>query len=421
MWSSGPNTDQPKKKPGLILIARLISLTSAAGLQFVAARSLGLSEYGVFAFANLTAIFILTVLASAIPQGLRREVARCPEMLPVARVILRSWHVPIAAGCALIAAIIPLALQPGTTVFLCVALGAEVFCRAGLLQPEIALLNGLGKLKNQATVIVVHSLFRGALSLILVASGFGASGAVLGLFVGTVVATRIAVMFTQRQPAVSLDDSGSAAIRLRRFLRFNPLYMFAVATCATVSVWTLSTLQPSEASLASMSAVFLLFRNALPIGQAVASGNFSEIARNLSINDVNAARTILVRSVQLFALMGLPGAVFLFFAGLPVLKFIYGPEFNLSGISLASIFVGMWSLGLIAMTGDYLEANGRFQRRLVVILSAALAIFILTPPSWHWFAEAGVGLCFCGVMGCAFILVWLEVTCVGRILPHDVD
>ncbi|WP_036523662.1 hypothetical protein [Nocardia sp. NRRL WC-3656] len=171
-------------------------------LQLLAGRWLGVAGYS--AFASLLAVQLLAAVpALALQNVVARELVRGAAVATVRGLTRR---------CALIVAVVALALIPLVAVLLHVpasAAGGALIAAPVLvlLSGEQGILQGTNRFRSLAIVLGGSAIARVAPALIALAVGAGAAvalwGAALGLLVATVAANRIARL------ALSARDAGS--------------------------------------------------------------------------------------------------------------------------------------------------------------------------------------------------------------------
>ncbi|WP_062995058.1 hypothetical protein [Nocardia mikamii] len=171
-------------------------------LQLLAGRWLGVTGYS--AFASLLAVQLLAAVpALALQNVVARELVRGAAVATVRGLTRR---------CAMIVAVVALALIPAVAVLLhvsAVAAGGALIAAPVLvlLSGEQGILQGTNRFRSLATVLGGSAIARVAPALIALAVGAGAAaalwGAALGLLVATTAANRIS------RSALSAADAGS--------------------------------------------------------------------------------------------------------------------------------------------------------------------------------------------------------------------
>ncbi|OXR46248.1 hypothetical protein B7C42_01214 [Nocardia cerradoensis] len=174
-------------------------------LQLLAGRWLGVTGYS--AFASLLAVQLLAAVpALALQNVVARELVRGAAVATVRGLTRR---------CAMIVAVVALALVPAVAVLLhvsAVAAGGALIAAPVLvlLSGEQGILQGTNRFRSLATVLGGSAIARVAPALIALAVGAGAATALwcaaLGLLVATTAANRISRI------ALSATDAGSTPL-----------------------------------------------------------------------------------------------------------------------------------------------------------------------------------------------------------------
>ncbi|NKY46879.1 hypothetical protein [Nocardia cerradoensis] len=174
-------------------------------LQLLAGRWLGVTGYS--AFASLLAVQLLAAVpALALQNVVARELVRGAAVATVRGLTRR---------CAMIVAVVALALVPAVAVLLhvsAVAAGGALIAAPVLvlLSGEQGILQGTNRFRSLATVLGGSAIARVAPALIALAVGAGAAAALwcaaLGLLVATTAANRISRI------ALSATDAGSTPL-----------------------------------------------------------------------------------------------------------------------------------------------------------------------------------------------------------------
>ncbi|MFF0499084.1 polysaccharide biosynthesis protein [Nocardia aobensis] len=171
-------------------------------LQLLAGRWLGVAGYS--AFASLLAVQLLAAVpALALQNVVARELVRGAAVATVRGLTRR---------CAMIVAVVALALIPAVAVLLhvsAVAAGGALIAAPVLvlLSGEQGILQGTNRFRSLATVLGGSAIARVAPALIALAIGAGAAAALWGAALGLLVATTAANRISRIAP--SAPDAGS--------------------------------------------------------------------------------------------------------------------------------------------------------------------------------------------------------------------
>jgi glycosyltransferase involved in cell wall biosynthesis/O-antigen/teichoic acid export membrane protein len=380
---------------GAVMTANLIALA----FTIVFARLLGASGYGDLA-ALVSAFLILSVAGSALQLTVAREVsaARADDDPAPTRGI-RRWvrrlsaiSLAVAIGAVILRR--PLAEVIGVDAAWAAAAAPVAGCVWLVLCVQRGALQGYGKYRLVATSVVGEALGRLLIGLLLVAIGWGVTGAFLGLVLSiAITGLLLAAPLESILPAP--EDEGEAdTMRLRTLFGRSWAPVIALALLAVIqNVDVIVVQHESPGAFAGSYAAAAVAAKAI-IWLAIGLGLYllPEVARRASLG--LDARPMLRRTLVLIAAVSLPILVVYTFFAEPLLELVYGSSLSAAASALPWLAVAMTLLACAYLSVQYLLALRRSAFLWVLALAAVVEPFLLrgVGAEMHAIAFALLGL-----------------------------
>ena len=399
-----------------MIAANVISL----GFTIVFARILGASGYGSLA-ALISAFIILMVPGSALQIAVAREVSRAVAGGSAdAGAAVRGWLARLGVAALAVAVVaIPLRDVIAATINIDESWAAAAIPITCVLWMMIAVergaLQGFGRYRTVGVSIVAEALGRLIFGLILVGIGLDVTGAFLGtpLSLATLIAVLALPLFRLLPP----PRGGPGLARIGELL--------AGARAPVLGLTLLFVLQEvhlivvkHEASddAAGSYAVAAVAAKAI-IWVAIGLGLYllPETARRAK-RGVDA-RPVLVRTLALIALCGVPMVLIYAVAAEPLLSAVFGEDLTEASGALPWLGVAMALLACSYLAVQYLLGLGRSGFIWILACAAALEVGLLAVigADLEQLAMALAGL----QLACAAVLVTISLRTVGGPGPPE--
>jgi O-antigen/teichoic acid export membrane protein len=352
------------------------------GLVFtiVFARLLGASGYGSLAVL-VSAYIILMVPGSALQIAVAREVGGdVGAGNEHAGAGVRRWLVRLALATVLVTlAAIPLRSVIGGLINVDDLWGAAAVPVTAMIWAilcvERGALQGFQRYRPVALSIVGDASTRIAFALLLFAVGLDVTGAFLGAALGFLaMALALLVPLLRELPPAALDDHHEAPLR----------DLLAGARAPVIALTLLLAMQElhviiikHEASgdAAGSYAVTAVAAKAI-VWIAVGLGMYlvPEAARRATRGQ--DARSALLRTLALLAVVGIPMVLVYAVAGRPLLETVFGEDLTLASDALPFLGMAMVFLASSYLAVQYLLALGH--SRFIMLLAVALAVEVVS-------------------------------------------
>jgi O-antigen/teichoic acid export membrane protein len=364
---------------GVVGPAVAFSGLSTYGYLVLSARALGVEAYAPFAVAWSLALVVAAGVFVPLEQETARAVAVEGARGRPPHVVVRRLGVgaaALAAGCALLTAVLALPLLPllDRSVPLLVALGVVGL---GLAPPFLlrGLLSGQQRFGAYSAVVVAEGFLRVSGAAVLMALGVRSAApylAMVALSASLSACAGLAVVGTRGRGAGEAPLAAPAATGTRTTApgrRGNGWGGLAtLVTAALLSQVLLNVgpvlvallAQPDERAAASrLLAGMVLARVPLFLFSAVQAALVPRLTGDATRDDLDSfGRTVRVLILGVTALTAVLAGVLLL-VGEPLLALLFGADFRLSGPLLALLALGVGCYLVAATAGSALLALGR--------------------------------------------------------------
>jgi len=355
-----------------------VIVQNVLGLVFtiVFARLLGASGYGSLAVL-ISAYIILMVPGSALQIAVAREVStELAAGSPKAGEGARRWLARLVATALVVAVVaIPLRSVLGAIVNVddvwaaaAVPLTAVLWM---ILCVERGVLQGFQRYRTVAFSIVGEASARILFALLLVGVGLDVTGAFLGNALAFVALSLVLLVPLNRQlPHGIRPDHGEA--RLRDLLAGSRAPVVALTLLLTLQeLHVIIVKHEASGDTAGSYAVAVVAAKAIIwIAVGLAMYLVPETARRARIGV--DGRPILMRTLALIALAGVPMVLFYAAAGKPLLKAVFGEDLTEASGALPWLGLAMVMLACVYLGVQYQLALGRW--KFIWILVAAVPV-----------------------------------------------
>jgi O-antigen/teichoic acid export membrane protein len=344
---------------------------NAVSLLFtiVFARLLGASDYGALA-ALLSFFLILSLPGSAVQVAVARDISAAgPEERPLheARAAAAVRHAALvalvlaAAGVVLrepLADLVGISLEWGAAIALPTAgLWLLVSVQRGALQ-------GLARYRLVASSFILDAVGRFAFGLALLGLGLD----VEGVFAGMLLALVAVAIVLERRLARDLRPSaaGGGLGTLARASAAAAAALTLLAALQNLDV-IVANHQLDDDAAGSWAAASLVAKSIVWVAVGLGLYLLPESARRAARGP--EARRLLARVLGLVAAVGLPALVLYAVAGGPLLRLVFGDEFDGAAGALAWLGVAMTLLAVTYLLVQHLLALG--QSAFIALLAVA--------------------------------------------------
>ena len=413
--SEGPGARVAKNTIVLIVLRLVVPILSLALISTLS-RMLGAEGLGRYTLA----FSFLTLLGGLAPLGLptviTRDGANDPNTL---NNMLRN-----AMSCGAIASV----LMTVTMIAAGSLLNYDAKTRSALVILSIAiapytagmLIDGaivaLEKMQYLAAATLAEYLLKVAVAMVLLWLGFGLNAVLLTAVLGKVVGCLTSI-FLLRRSGVSVGFSIDPSM-LRKLGRLAPTFL--LTTIFSTLYWRIDVLILSKlantADLGYYGAAYRLFEIATVFPQSLCLSLYPQISAAVETNRDRLGR--LGQSAWRYLLVvGLPAATFATLLPAPILRLLYGAEFDAAAPTLSVL---MWTIipySLVRYNAYVLVAAN--QQRVDLLLNLVMSVinvainFVLIPRYSHLGAATATLASMCA-------LVILQHACLRRFLPGQV-
>jgi O-antigen/teichoic acid export membrane protein len=349
------------------------------------ARLLGGDGYGVLA-ALVAAFLVLAIPGQALQATVAREVSAAgaagdPDPGAGARRWLRGLLLGTLAVCAVSALardwVAALVSVSDDDVPWAAAAVLPTGCLWLVLSVERGALQGFGRYRLVGVSIVCEQLGRLVAGVALIELGGDVTGAYFGLAL-TIAATSVLLAFPLHRELGPHTFEAPLERRLRALLRraWAPLLALAViGVLQNVDVILVKS-QVDDNDTASSWAVAAVSAKSI-IWIAIGMGLYllPEAARRTEVGE--DARPILVRTVGLAAILGVPMVLLFSVAGEPILRVVFGEELTRAADALPIIGVAMTLLACTYLAVQYLLALHHVRFIWLLAVGAAAEVLVL--------------------------------------------
>lgn len=348
-----------------LAVAQLLSQVLTLVLSIVLARTLGVTEYGIFVFGFAFPSWFLILASLGLDPVLAIDVAADRERASTYLTTIALLRLPLvgaAFGALWIA--IHLILTDPFAITITLILGA-----ASILQTYAgtftAVFRAFERLEFTAVVTIAERVFTTALVLTLLFLGFGLYPISLVFLVGALLMLTLALgivrarfaRFTRDIPPGTLSAIVHTATPFALFLVINTF------TDSTGPV-LLTLLQSPEATgqFNAAFAILFAFLSFLSLYHMVLLPTMSR----LSVQRPGVLPEVLHRTQKLFFILGLPIAVGGWRYAEEIMVLFYGEAFRISGASFAVLIFTVAITAAVLGSGTVLAATGRQDVNLTV-------------------------------------------------------
>jgi PST family polysaccharide transporter len=379
-----------------------VSRLGTIGIGIVLARLLGPSEFGTFAVAYVA----LTAALSFNELGVSLAIVRWPDhpraIAPTVSTISLLSSIVICGLLYLIAPSFSSAMgDPGATgvvrlLALSVIVSGAVATPASLMQREF-------RQDTKMFIDQVNAWLGAAVSIVLALIGIGAVSLAVGRLAGAVVSGILFIVYSPEPYRLGWDRT-----KVRSLLRFGlPL---AGASLVVLAVGYVDQIVAGRILGATALGLYVLAANLAnwPVNlfsqplRSVAPATFARLQ-----NDSNAMRTTLRSLVGLLAAVTLPVCLLLAGAAKPLVRFVYGPEWEPAASALAWLAMLAALRIFYELAYDYFVVLGWSKSILllqVVWLVALIPALIYGAKGW---GIAGIGAGHVVVAACIVLPIYM--------------
>ena len=356
-----------------VIAANVIALV----ITVVFARLLGASGYGSLA-ALMSAFIILMVPGSALQIAVAREVSR-PAAAPGARRAVRRWLGRLAIATLAVAAVaIPLRGAIAAAIGVdeewaaaAVPVTATLWMLVSVLRGA---LQGLGLYRAVALSIVGEGIGRLVLGLALVGLGLDVTGAFLGTPLSIFVVGSVLVLWVRPHlpPA-----AGAGVARLRDLLSGARAPVAGLTLLFVLQeVHVIVVKHEASGDTAGSYAVAAVAAKAI-IWVAVGLGLYllPEAARRAGTGV--DARPVLIRTLALIGVLGVPMVLLYAIAGEPLLRVVFGDDLAEASGALPFLGLAMTLLACTYLSVQYLLGLHRAAFIWTLAVAAAVEVALL--------------------------------------------
>ncbi|MBI4450640.1 oligosaccharide flippase family protein [Candidatus Woesearchaeota archaeon] len=391
-----------------LTIANAVFLIASYALYLILGRTLDIESFGRFGIIIAITSIIDLVLMFGMIQATSHFVAASPDNVEgVKRAALRLQL--CAAGIAF-AVFLALA-YPLSLVFRDELLLGPLLLVSPLIIVQAAfsvyegVLNGQRRFRDHALFITFYSLARLALVVGLVKSGFGISGAVVGMVLASVLSTGFIVPLTGRMQQ-------SENVPWKPLLNYAvPIcfYMIATHTALNIDLFFLKALTPAI-NAGYYTAAQTMSRIPYYATMALSMVAFPLVSASIASKDV-ARTNRYIRKSLLYTLAAAGFIASMVSATAPALAALaYGEAYVQAAISLRILAAGMGLFALLYIMTTIINAKHpkAAVRVMVVVLAVSVALNAVLVPRYGAF---GAALSTASAM-------FLGVVLAGMVLSH---
>ena len=373
-------------------------------IHVYAGRVLSPSLYGTFGVV----LAVMTLSAVFLNNGVRQTVSRHISRRPEATGSIYRKGLALQAGLAGLLGLLvffgaePLAsafADPALVVPLRICLG--VILVQSLFHVQIGALNGQKAFFRENLIGSLYGLAKPLATVLLIAAGFGVSGAVAGFFLAGLLAAAAGGWLMRRA-----SSAAPAEIKIRDLLRgsllgiviFGALSVLLHADLLFVKYFVREGLEAgyyTAAAAFSKPAYWVLFSLGTVLLPLLSSG--------FAAGDLDQCRRHLGQAFRFSTLLVLPAVVLIAATAEEFIVFFYGSAYAPAGQPLAILTVGIYLLGVTSLLVNALLAMGH-ERLLAWLGLGAIATDLilnaaLVPRLGMSGAALATSLCALGFLG----------------------
>ncbi|SRR6266511_2369867 len=367
----GPATRRAARNAAAVAVAEVAGKVATLAYTVAAARTLGPSDFGLFAYAVSFSMLVATLPSWGFDPLLVQRGSAEPKRLPALLSETLAWRTAISVPVFVAAGIAGVALRPGarSTATLLLVLAAsmvDVYGDAGR--------SAAAARQRQVGVslaLVAQRLVTACLAIGALVAGFGLVGLAVSYLAGSLVGL-VAVTRTIRGLGVRLTTRGVT----RQGLLLTGKLSLAIGVDAVLSLALfridqvmLAVMKGNEAT-GIYAASYRLLETVLFLSWAVSRAVLPSMAAS---SDPARVRRGLEQGVAALAILYVPFGVGLWVEARPVLHLLYGADYAAAGTAAARWLAASPILFAVAYLGSYglLARNRRW--RIVVSTVAATA------------------------------------------------
>ncbi|HEX9994919.1 MAG TPA: oligosaccharide flippase family protein, partial [Acidimicrobiales bacterium] len=343
-------------------------------VSVAAARALGTDGMGRQSFISFVELSMVVLVAGGLPRALVRTIGEQAgrDGGRSVRALVR-WARSLVVGAALLGAGVLLLVGWARGDLRSAWALAAVACAAAVLHHvPAAVLSGLQRFREAATVSLVTGAVGAAATVAVLASG----GGIVAMFVVEAAVTVVNLAWTEaiaRRAIASLPPPGPAPDR-------GPVLRYAglgtVEVVLALVVWRRSEFLfldrwSTDTELAVYSVAFAATAALARLPEAVASVVTPAVATLVGAEHLDRVRAGLGRSVRLLCLLTLPLTAIVLAAGPALLRVVYGEEYRGTGPVLLVMAAAFPAVPLLRLATGVHAGFGRIGVQLAASAAAA--------------------------------------------------
>ncbi len=373
----------------LLSAAHASVLVSNAAVRIAAGRALSVEWYGRLVIVLLVLTWARSVVGSVVLPGLEKAVSEDERRLRQGLGLALRWYAPavLLATVALLLASRPLSAWLGDPLMVPLFwIAAFQVPFIGLVCAGQRLLSGMRRFMASASVKASYACLGAVATLAFLYLGFGARGAVFGVFVGVAAAGLLAAFLLGREnrriPSVHY---GPLARRVRYWTTVSVPTTLVFAALMTADMWLVKGMVDDPRAAGIYGVAYSLSRLPLFMLYGLAGAVFPRVSMEVAGGRAERAGAAATEALRFLLILFLPVCAVMAGSAREIAVFLFSSRYADSALPLLILAPGIALAALMHMGFQFVAASDRPGTRLaalVGLLACGLGLNWLLIPRW---------------------------------------